>query len=371
MEKVHLATQMIKERIAFADHMANVLPAERQLADELGINRYLVRKVLQELVDQGTLLRQENGRLEIAAPTDGSHTCTIGFIAPPGRSANRDEWLEGITSVAASLAPQHSIVVRPITYGHWADPAIQEALTYLDGALFMASEEKIPAWLLTKIHESPCRLLSLDNDHSQVGLPSILLFSPAAERKLFEHLYRLGHRNIDCINTQHEDAIIRDRISAWQSFKQSRGIGGQLRSLAQSEPIELAYRLVRSALQEGQPLASALFCTTGPAAVGVMRALQEAGLRTGEDVSVCAVNSEGLGRYLLPSLTALEAPPRTLYLRRVLEWMMGYQEWQGPLLIQPDDVLLFEGESTGPSPLSKAESASVVITNNSAVVIGA
>jgi LacI family transcriptional regulator len=125
-----------------------------------------------------------------------------------------------------------------------------------------------------------------------------------------------------------------------------------LRSLTGRKPIESAYQTIREALEEGRPVGSALFCTTGPAAIGAMRALHESQLEIGSDVSVCAVNSEGLGKFLLKSLTALEAPPRSLYLRKVSEWMLGDGDWEGPLLIQPDDVPLFAGESTGPAPAS-------------------
>jgi len=350
MSKVLLATQMIEERIAFADHVVTGIPSERQLAEELGLSRFTVRKAVEGLVEKGTLSRQENGRLGVAPQSGAGRAKTIGFIAPVGPSANRDEWRESLRGVVDSLDLGPGVVVRTVTYGHWADPVLQEALAAFDGAFFMAISENIPNWLRSKIHESRCRLMALDSDQSRAGLPSVLLFSPAAEPKLFDHLYRLGHRRIDCINTQYEDAVIKDRIAAWRVYQEARGIGGQLLSLTHDRPIELAYRLVRDFLYQGRDLAPALFCTTGPAAMGAMRAVHEAGLKIGHDISVCAVNSEGVGRYLMPSLTALEAPPRGLYLRRALEWMLGHGEWQGPLVIQPEDVPLFEGESTGPCP---------------------
>lgn len=57
-----------------------------------------------------------------------------------------------------------------------------------------------------------------------------------------------------------------------------------------------------------------------------MRALSEAGLEIGRDVSVCAVNDENLGRYLLKSLTALESPPRAHDLRHPIDWMLGEEK---------------------------------------------
>jgi LacI family transcriptional regulator len=67
-------------------------------------------------------------------------------------------------------------------------------------------------------------------------------------------------------------------------------------------------------------------------------------------VSVCAVNDEGLGPYLVPSLTSLQTPPRDRYLRKAVDWMTGRGEWKIPSLVQPKDAPLFVGESTGPAP---------------------
>ncbi|RYX85993.1 GntR family transcriptional regulator [bacterium] len=347
MKKVALAAQMIEKRIAHADHLVGGIPSERQLAEEMGLSRSTVRTAIQYLVEKGTLTRHENGRIKVAAPADGARHCSVCFIAPVGSSGDVDQWRESAQGVLRSVFQQDDVTMRSFAYAHLGDPTIQEALAGFDAAFFITPAERIPAWLVAKIKDSSCRVVVLDQDESDVGLPSVTLFPPAMESKLFDHLYRLGHRRIDCLNTQESGVVIQERIAAWRDYLQSHGLQGQLRSLEKRSPIESAYRVVRDALQEGQDIASALFCTTGPAAIGAIRALHEVGLKIGSDVSVCAVNSEGLGRYLMTSLTALEAPPRALYLRRVAEWMTSDDQWQGPLLIQPDDLLLFEGESTG------------------------
>lgn len=350
MKKATLAVETIERRIAHADHIVAGIPSERQLADELGLSRNTVRAAVQHLVEKGVLVRQSNGRLNVALQPDGANRRTIGFIAPAGPSGDLDEWRESVDGVVHGVLRDQEVTVRSVSYGHWGDSAIQDALNSFDGAFFVTPAEKMPAWLVAKIKASSCRVVVLDQDESAAGLPSLTLFPPAMESKLFDHLYRLGHRQIDCVNTQEQGAVVQGRISAWRRYLELHGLSGQLRSLEKRKPAESAYRLISDALQEGQRVASALFCTTGPAAVGAIRALHDAGLKVGRDVSVCAVNSEGLGRYLLPSLTALEAPPRSLYLRRAGEWMLSAGAWEGPLLLQPEDIPMFEGESTGPAP---------------------
>lgn len=363
MKKVNLATELIEKRILFADHVVAGIPSERQLADELGISRTTVRKAVQQLMDKGTLERQENGRLQVSEQAGQTRVRTIGFITPEGTSANREDWRESLSRIVQSIGEEHQVVLRSVVYGHWADPAIQESLASFDGAFFLTNSEGVPNWLMKKIIESPCRVVSLDWDYSDAGLPSIQLLTPSAEQQLFDHLIRLGHRRIDCLNTQAVDSVIQNRIAVWQQYNDVRGMNGQLHSLTLSKPVESAYQLVRDIVHDGGSLGTALFCTTGPAAIGAMRALHEAGLKIGDDVSVCAVNSEGVGRYLQPSLTALESPPRAPYLRRALDWMLGDGAWQGPQLVEADDVPLFEGESTGPAPVD-SKSTSPLLWNS-------
>jgi DNA-binding LacI/PurR family transcriptional regulator len=160
----------------------------------------------------------------------------------------------------------------------------------------------------------------------------------------------MGHQRIDCLNTQCEDAVIRERIASWQKFLKKKGLQGVLRSQPTNKPLSGAYEYVAKLLREGHLLATALYCTTGPCAIGAMRALKDAGLEVGRDVSVCAVNDEGIGRFLLKSLTALESQPRSYFLRRVTEWMLSGNKWKGSLLVEPEDAPLFQGETVGPAP---------------------
>ncbi|BCM88597.1 putative HTH-type transcriptional repressor ExuR [Abditibacteriota bacterium] len=348
MRKATLAVQTIEKRIAHADHIMAGVPSERQLADELGLSRNTVRVAVQHLVQKGVLVRQNNGRLNVAPPSNPQRR-TLCFIVPAGHSTDVDEWRQSVVGLLEGTFQDYDVTLRNIPQGHWGDPVIQEALSSFDGAYFLAPAEKIPNWLIAKMKDSPCRVVVLDQDVSAVGLPSVVLFPPAAEHKLFDHLYNLGHRQIDCLNTQETGAVVAGRMTVWKEYLASRGIKGKLHSVEKRKPVESAYEYIRDALRSGVPLASAIFCTTGPAALGAMRAFYEGGLKVGVDVSVCAVNSEGIGRYLMPSLTALESPPRSLYLRQASEWIITGEEWHGPLLIQPDDVPLFQGESTGPA----------------------
>ena len=74
------------------------------------------------------------------------------------------------------------------------------------------------------------------------------------------------------------------------------------------------------------------------------------GLQVGRAISVCAVNDEMLAPWLSPTLTSLRMPDAEDLLTRCIKWIMsGGKDWEGSLLLSPDDVPLYIGESTGPT----------------------
>jgi DNA-binding LacI/PurR family transcriptional regulator len=348
MDKVQTCLQVLRKRISDGDlFLKGQMPSERRLTDELGVSRTTIRKALKILLDQGALERKGRRKARISATNSAkSRMPTIAFLVPAVFSSDHGLWWDGVVTALEGM----DVVLRPISYVHFTDPTVHEAISNYDALFFIPPAQKIPAWLVHKMKESTCRIVVLDQDESAEGLLSVKLFPPASEVKLLEHLYALGHRRIDCLNTQGEDTVIHERMAAWQTFLKAKGIQGVLRSQPSDKPLSGAFEYVGKLLREGHLLGTVLFCTTGPCAVGAMRALKDAGLEVGVDVSVCAVNDEGIGRYLLKSLTALESLPRSHFVRPATEWMISGGAWRGPLLIQPDKVPLFKGESVGPAP---------------------
>jgi len=345
--KTQAAAQMIRKRILHGDHALHGIPAERPLAEELGISRQTVRRSLSLLEKEGVLTRHENGRLDVATNhASGTRRPIIGFARDSYPSHDNELWTEGVYAAVEG----RNVTVRSMTFEHYGAPQVTAALSGFDALFFLPPAGQIPKWLTDRMHKSKCRVVVLDQDASAAGLPSLVMFPPQAESNLMEHLTELGHRRIDCLNTQARDLIIEGRIASWQNFLKERGLSGSLFSLTEFHPLESAYQLVRNKLRAGAAFGPALLCTTALAALGAMRACHEAGLKIGRDISICTVNDEGLGPYLIPSLTCLRSPLRAVYLRKALDWMLSNREWQGSLVLQPDHVPRFVGESTGPVP---------------------
>ena len=348
--KAETAAQIIRKRIIHGDHALNGILGERLLAEEFGISRQTLRNGLKMLEKEGLLVRQSNGRLQVA-PTAllDNQKCIIGFVKHSRHSHDHDLWSE---AVRIALEGENCIL-RNLTFEHYGDAAIATGLSGFDAMFFLPPAGEIPRWLSSKMRESKCKVIVLDQDVTAAEIPSVVMFPPRSERKLMEHLVQFGHRRIDCLNTQICDSIIEGRIAAWRSFLGENMLEGELHSASELRPVSSAYELIKARLREGKPMGTALVCTTGPAALGAMRAFYDAGLEIGKDISVCAVNDERLGPYLIPSLTCLQSQ-RVPYLTRAVQWILNGR-WKGPLLIQPDDVPMFIGDSTGPAPCTVAK----------------
>jgi hypothetical protein len=321
-----LALDLIRQRLMHGDY-AHRLPGERQLAAGLALSRPTVRKAITHLLAEGVLMRDASGRLRLpSGDGDGARRKVIAFLHE-GASLAREtaSWRDGVYA------------------------RIGAAFSRYDGVfLLLRSRDQATPRLLKRVQESGARVVALDQDCSVLGLRSVIVFPNESVAKLLDHLRGLGHRKIHCLNIQSSNPVIESRIEAWRSYVAGHGFAGEQYSPAATDDLAAAYRQVGARIRGGWQRDCAIFCVTLQAAIGAMRALYELGVRIGEEVSVCVVNDEGLGPYLVPSLTALQMPARQKYVQKAVDWMAGLAEWKTPSLMQPREARLFIGESTGP-----------------------
>lgn len=342
-----LALELIRQRLLHGDYTSR-LPGERQLAEELGLSRPTVRKAITLLLAEGSLLRSESGRLQLPdGDGDGGRRKVIAFLHR-GSSVDRETalWRAGVYAAAE----KRGLTVRSVVYEHEDDARISAALARYDGVfLLLHSSNEVTPRLMKRIQETDTRVVGLDQDCSSLGLRSVIVFPSGSISKLLDHLRQLGHRRISCINVQEGNPVISSRIAAWRTYVDRHGIDGELCSVEDGATLDQAFRVVGERVRAGWLHSGAVLCITLQAAIGTMRALYEMGLRIGKDVSVCVINDEGMGPYLVPSLTSLQMPDRQRYVQKAVDWMAGLTEWKTPSLVEPREARLFIGESTGPS----------------------
>jgi len=338
-----MVRQMLERRIVHGVYMGRELPSERELAEDMQVSRMTARKGLQQLVDQGRLERQENGRIVVARSR--SQLIQIVLLVPSVASTEIERFRLALERVARA---RNAILITRL-YLHWEDPVITESLAAGGGVFLVASCEPLPPRLVQRFRQDCLRMVSWGFDLSPHGIPSVDLLPPHALHRLLDHLAGLGHRSIDCFNVQTVDPIIDARIQQWKLWLSAHRLQGRLLNfpiVAYDTPLSHAFEEMTQILARGEFQSSALFCTTAPAAIGAMRAMKNVGIDPGRDKSIVAFTDEHIGRYVIPAVASLRSPSVEPYLEMCLDWMQGKDAaWIGPLLVREAEHVVDGGES--------------------------
>ncbi|HAI12395.1 MAG TPA: hypothetical protein DCM28_11870 [Phycisphaerales bacterium] len=342
--------RLIERRLKHGDYTLGGLPGEERLASEAGVSRMTVRRALDHLEGEGILNQQTNGRRTVNWDRLGPQSMVrVAFLAPA-----YDSTLINNLRVATSRAVDEcGGMLRPIDYVHWDDPVVLDVFEAFDGVFLVPQADKIPDRVMKSLAGQSHRVVVLDSDMSEFGVPSICCFPYVFIQRMLDKLAELGHTQIDCFNTQPQTNMIQKRIWQWELWHSTHQTTGELIN----EPVEAyqnaadhAYEVMSKRLASGYK-PKAMICLTEHAALGAYAALYDHGLKVGEDVSLMSIGEGAGGQFLRPSLYSLQAPDPKPYVRYAYNWMAQKdrsQQWNGPLLMQPPEPLFFEGTSIGP-----------------------
>jgi DNA-binding LacI/PurR family transcriptional regulator len=148
--------------------------------------------------------------------------------------------------------------------------------------------------------------------HSNVhGVTNVMLDHNKAASMALRHLYDLGHRRIAFMKGQRYSL---DSETRWQAIVNiAREIGLIVRpqvSIYLEENIwspQLGYPPVRDLLARTRDF-TAIFCFNDTAAIGAIRAIQDAGLNCPRDISVIGFDDIIVAEYFNPRLTTVRQP---------------------------------------------------------------
>ena len=196
-------------------------------------------------------------------------------------------------------------------------------------------------------------VVSISGHKRTPGVTNVVLDHERSAILALKHLYDLGHRRIAFMKGQRHALDSETRWESIASIATKIGIT-IIPELcvyleANSWSPELGYPVVAELLRRTRDF-TAIFCFNDIAAIGAMRALEDAGLSCPGDISVVGFDDIASAMYYRPSLTTVRQPLRRmgetaaqLLLRRIQNPAEAYPE---TVTFEPE---LMVRESTGPA----------------------
>ncbi|HEV2464697.1 MAG TPA: LacI family DNA-binding transcriptional regulator [Acidobacteriaceae bacterium] len=271
-----------------------------------------------------------------------SRSMSIGVIAP---DLSEGYFTLVMRGVEEALLRSHYFY---FTANHYWDAELMQQYPRLlmeravDGFLLLNT----PATVRT-----PLPVVSISAHSSAPGVSDIVLDHGKAAELALTHLHKLGHRKIAFMKGPE---IIPDTEPRW------KGILETAQRLKIAVRPELCLQLptdnsspevgflLMSSLLRAQHDFTAIFCFNDISAIGVIRAIHEAGLRVPEDISVVGFDDVLSAAYQRPSLTTVRQPLREMGNKgaQMLLEMIARSEYKAPLetIMAPELIIR---ESTG------------------------
>jgi len=324
----------LRERVLAGEYRDNGwLPTERELSDEFGVSRTIVRRAIEELERQGLVVRSPRCRPVVRRNSVGSTSTearrvTFGlWLWPSATFPGASAILRGIYKTLD--ANRYRLIVESPVDTDWRAVVHSEA-QFLErvtrdrdvaGVIlwYLGGEANLPA--LHSVRAAGIPLVFLDRRPPE-GFPAdyVGVDNRHAAMQLVQHLISKGHRHIAHITNVDNASTVYERLQGYRDALLEAGIPfrpellltdtGRPEAGFQDVHEELAARLLEL---PGPP--TAVFCVHDVLALRLIDALRAKGVRVPEDMAVAGF--DGLERWLpgSPFLTTANQP-----FERIGEW---------------------------------------------------
>ncbi len=271
----------------------SVMTVSRVLNDFPGVadeTRHRVEKAI------AALGYQANTAARVLA---GGRSRTVGVVAVETEHFGPSHTLFGIEAAARTTGHTLSFVTLGPSGHDIAATLDQLRASHVEGVIVMAPVRKVVE-AVTKVH-GDLPLVVVGGDPT-IGLPTVTIDQRAGARRATDHLLGLGHRTVHHVRGP-EDWI--------DAASRTRGWTDALRAAGAARPAPLVgdwgpgSGYAAGAQLAADPDVTAVFAANDQTALGVVRALHDAGRRVPHDVSVVGFDDTPESAYFVPALTTI------------------------------------------------------------------
>ncbi len=176
----------------------------------------------------------------------------------------------------------------------------------VEGAIVL--NESLGQEHLKRLEDSGLPIVFFDRSYSGQNISSITIDDREGARRAMEHLVKCGHKRIGFMH----GADSRDNALRYETYLE---VMNQYQLPVEEEFIfygefskDEAYREMCKVLPTLTSLPEALFCANDEMAFGCILALEEAGIRVPQDISVIGYDDSMMAQYFQPALTTIRSP---------------------------------------------------------------
>jgi DNA-binding LacI/PurR family transcriptional regulator len=280
------------------------------------------------------------------------HTNTIGVIVPE----LSEGYFTGVMLGVEQYLLQEGFLYFTVSHLGQRDlrDDYQELLMrrHVDGFLLVNTQLSV---------DVPAPVVGISSHSKTAGVTNVMLDHNVAARMALRHLYDLGHRRIAFMKGQQYSLDSEARWEAIVDIAKEIGVVVYPELCVfleeNSWSPELGYPPVRDLLSRTHDF-TAIFCFNDTAAIGAIRAIQDAGLSCPRDISVIGFDDIIVAEYFNPRLTTVRQPLRKMGLTAA---QLLVQRIQAPDDQYPHDVWfepeLIVRESTAAAPTLSSRSS--------------
>jgi DNA-binding LacI/PurR family transcriptional regulator len=179
----------------------------------------------------------------------------------------------------------------------------------VEGILLVIAATPTPLSQISLIMEAGISVVCLDRIPDRVPVDSVSVDDLEAARMGVQHLIEMGHRRIAVVTGP---GALKNERRRLQGYRQALQRAGMELDDALIWPGNLRPQDVetycRERLSNVRRRPDAIFCTNGPTALGVLRALRDCGLRTPEDIGFATFDELTVNDLFTPSITTVVQP---------------------------------------------------------------
>ena len=222
------------------------------------------------------------------------------------------------------------------------------AQRWIDGVLFVSAEDSMSNLVAFQVAGIPT--VAIDRLPESYDGPSVTLDNIQAGRLAAGHLLDLGHTRISTITGPLRLRLVRERQMGFLQAIEERGLPVDGCVAGEGDWTCASGFSVMARVLDGERRPTAIFAANDRMAIGAMRAIDSAGLRVPDDISVMGLDDIEVAAYQLPALTTIRQSFAELGTRAVqllLEIIGGGEQTQTHAVMQPT---LIRRISTGPVP---------------------